>query len=106
MGIPCLWRPHVTCSTSHQRCIYTLCYAIVLGSLKLMLRRRSHGAGWLREGRSSFLRYQDLSTQVERLKAAGCEIIRSEKVTGDHPSRPGRTRVESSSLCDVAMSWW
>src|SRR3954449_4042919 len=36
---------------------------------------------------------QDLSTQVERLKAAGCEIIRSEKVTGT--TRHGRAELAS-----------
>ena len=36
---------------------------------------------------------QDLSTQVERLKAAGCEIIRSEKVTGT--TRQGRAELAS-----------
>src|SRR5829696_7860397 len=36
---------------------------------------------------------QDLSTQVERLKAAGCEIVRSEKVTGT--TRNGRTELAS-----------
>ncbi len=36
---------------------------------------------------------QDLSAQVERLKAAGCEIIRSEKVTGT--TRKGRTELAS-----------
>ena len=36
---------------------------------------------------------QDLSTQVERLKAAGFEIIRSEKVTGT--TRHGRAELAS-----------
>src|ERR671911_2547063 len=36
---------------------------------------------------------QDLTTQVERLKAAGCEIIRSEKVTGT--TRKGRSELAS-----------
>src|SRR5215207_8587895 len=36
---------------------------------------------------------QDLSTQVERLKAVGCEIIRSEKVTGT--TRHGRAELAS-----------
>jgi len=36
---------------------------------------------------------QDLSTQVERLKAAGCDIIRSEKVTGT--TRQGRAELAS-----------
>src|SRR3954468_9376745 len=36
---------------------------------------------------------QDLSTQVERLKAAGCEIIRSEKITGT--TRQGRAELAS-----------
>jgi len=36
---------------------------------------------------------QDLSTQVARLKAAGCEIIRSEKVTGT--TRYGRGELSS-----------
>src|SRR5215203_6970897 len=36
---------------------------------------------------------QDLSTQVERLKATGCEIIRSEKVTGT--TRQGRAELAS-----------
>ncbi|MDF2974459.1 MAG: recombinase family protein [Microvirga sp.] len=36
---------------------------------------------------------QDLSTQVERLKVAGCEIIRSEKVTGT--TRTGRSELAS-----------
>src|SRR5215207_7862391 len=36
---------------------------------------------------------QDLSTQVERLKAVGCEIIRSEKVTGT--TRHGRAELGS-----------
>jgi DNA invertase Pin-like site-specific DNA recombinase len=36
---------------------------------------------------------QDLSTQVERLKAVGCEIIRSEKVTGT--TRTGRSELAS-----------
>src|SRR3954471_23355175 len=36
---------------------------------------------------------QDLSTQVERLKGAGCEIIRSEKVTGT--TRHGRAELAS-----------
>src|SRR5215211_6361017 len=36
---------------------------------------------------------QDLSTQVERLRAAGCEIIRSEKVTGT--TRQGRAELAS-----------
>jgi DNA invertase Pin-like site-specific DNA recombinase len=37
---------------------------------------------------------QDLSAQVERLKAAGCEIIRSEKVTGT-------TRTRRSELASI-----
>jgi DNA invertase Pin-like site-specific DNA recombinase len=36
---------------------------------------------------------QDLTTQIERLKATGCEIVRSEKVTGT--SRQGRTELAS-----------
>src|SRR5215203_1440702 len=36
---------------------------------------------------------QDLSTQGERLKAAGCEIIRSEKVSGT--TRQGRAELAS-----------
>jgi DNA invertase Pin-like site-specific DNA recombinase len=36
---------------------------------------------------------QDLSAQVERLKEAGCEIIRSEKVTGT--TRKGRSELAS-----------
>src|SRR5215207_4756397 len=36
---------------------------------------------------------QDLTTQLERLKAAGCEIIRAEKVTGT--TRQGRTELAS-----------
>src|SRR5215207_4149101 len=36
---------------------------------------------------------QDLTTQLERLKAVGCEIIRSEKVTGT--TRQGRTELAS-----------
>src|SRR5215210_5661798 len=36
---------------------------------------------------------QDLSTQVARLKAAGCEIVRSEKVTGT--TRQGRAELAS-----------
>ena len=36
---------------------------------------------------------QDLSAQIERLKAAGCEIIRSEKVTGT--TRKGRAELAS-----------
>jgi len=36
---------------------------------------------------------QDLSAQVERLKGAGCEIIRSEKVTGT--TRKGRSELAS-----------
>ena len=44
------WASRAASSTSHQRCIYTLCYAIMPGSWNLMLQRRSHGAGWLREG--------------------------------------------------------
>jgi DNA invertase Pin-like site-specific DNA recombinase len=36
---------------------------------------------------------QDLSAQIERLKAAGCEIIRSEKVTGT--TRKGRSELAS-----------
>src|SRR5215218_5473071 len=36
---------------------------------------------------------QDLTTQLERLKAAGCEIIRSEKVTGT--TRQGRAELAS-----------
>src|SRR5215211_2876145 len=36
---------------------------------------------------------QDLTTQLERLKAAGCEIVRSEKVTGT--TRQGRTELAS-----------
>src|SRR4051794_33480087 len=36
---------------------------------------------------------QDLTTQIERLKAAGCEIVRSEKVTGT--SRQGRAELAS-----------
>jgi DNA invertase Pin-like site-specific DNA recombinase len=34
---------------------------------------------------------QDLDTQIQRLKAEGCEIIRSEKVSG--ASREGRTEL-------------
>lgn len=34
---------------------------------------------------------QDLDTQLARLKAEGCEVIRSEKVSG--PSRDGRTEL-------------
>jgi DNA invertase Pin-like site-specific DNA recombinase len=36
---------------------------------------------------------QDLSTQVERLKSVGCEIVRSEKVTGT--TRTGRSELAS-----------
>ena len=36
---------------------------------------------------------QDPSAQIERLKAAGCEIIRSEKVTGT--TRNGRSELAS-----------
>lgn len=36
---------------------------------------------------------QDTSTQVERLRKAGCEIIREEKVSGR--SREGRTELET-----------
>jgi DNA invertase Pin-like site-specific DNA recombinase len=36
---------------------------------------------------------QDLRTQVERLKVAGCEIVRSEKVTGT--TRQGRAELAS-----------
>jgi DNA invertase Pin-like site-specific DNA recombinase len=36
---------------------------------------------------------QDLRAQIERLKAAGCEIIRSEKVTGT--TRKGRSELAS-----------
>src|SRR5215217_6411950 len=36
---------------------------------------------------------QDLTTQLKRLKAAGCEIIRSEKVTGT--TRQGRAELAS-----------
>ena len=36
---------------------------------------------------------QDLALQVERLKAAGCEIVRSEKVTGS--TRQGRSELAS-----------
>jgi DNA invertase Pin-like site-specific DNA recombinase len=39
---------------------------------------------------------QDLTTQVERLKGAGCEIVRAEKVTGT--TRQGR--AELSSIID------
>jgi DNA invertase Pin-like site-specific DNA recombinase len=36
---------------------------------------------------------QDLSIQLERLKAAGCEVIRQEKVSGK--SRDGRTELQT-----------
>jgi DNA invertase Pin-like site-specific DNA recombinase len=36
---------------------------------------------------------QDLSTQVEKLKAAGCNVVREEKVSGT--SRAGRTELET-----------
>jgi len=36
---------------------------------------------------------QDLTTQLERLKAVGCEIVRAEKVTGT--TRQGRTELAS-----------
>ena len=36
---------------------------------------------------------QDLDTQLERLKAEGCELIRSEKVSG--ASRDGRTELQT-----------
>jgi DNA invertase Pin-like site-specific DNA recombinase len=36
---------------------------------------------------------QDLDTQLERLKAEGCEVIRSEKVSG--ASRHGRTELQT-----------
>src|SRR3954467_11940010 len=36
---------------------------------------------------------QDLALQIERLKAAGCEIVRSEKVTGS--TRQGRSELAS-----------
>src|SRR4051794_37712788 len=38
---------------------------------------------------------QDLSTQVDRLKASGCEIIRSEKVSAT--TRNGRAELASSA---------
>jgi len=38
---------------------------------------------------------QDLDTQLERLKAEGCEVIRSEKVSG--ASREGRTELQTIS---------
>jgi len=36
---------------------------------------------------------QDLALQIERLKVAGCEIVRSEKVTGS--TRQGRSELAS-----------
>ena len=36
---------------------------------------------------------QDLRLQIERLKAAGCEMVRSEKVTGS--TRQGRSELAS-----------
>src|SRR5919107_2854957 len=36
---------------------------------------------------------QDLALQIERLKAAGCEMVRSEKVTGS--TRQGRSELAS-----------
>lgn len=36
---------------------------------------------------------QDLGVQLEKLKAAGCEVIRSEKVTGT--TREGRSELET-----------
>jgi DNA invertase Pin-like site-specific DNA recombinase len=36
---------------------------------------------------------QDLALQIERLEAAGCEIVRSEKVTGS--TRQGRSELAS-----------
>jgi DNA invertase Pin-like site-specific DNA recombinase len=48
---------------------------------------------------------QDLTTQLERLKAARCEIIRSEKVTGT--TRQGRTELASIiEFLRPGMSWW
>jgi predicted site-specific integrase-resolvase len=39
---------------------------------------------------------QDLSIQIEALKAAGCEIIRSEKMTGT--TTEGRTELKTPRL--------
>jgi hypothetical protein len=47
---------------------------------------------------------QGLASQVERLRAEGCEIIRSEKVSG--ASRDGRSEraiSESSTDCNVRL---
>lgn len=47
---------------------------------------------------------EDLQVQHDRLRREGCEIIRSEKVSGG--SREGRTElIPSSSSCAKAMMW-
>jgi DNA invertase Pin-like site-specific DNA recombinase len=43
---------------------------------------------------------QDLENQLAKLKSEGCEIIRSEKISG--ASRAGRTELATAR----AMSWW
>jgi len=47
---------------------------------------------------------QDHATQAARLRAAGCEIIRKEKVSGK--SRDGRDELASWTSSGRAMSWW
>jgi DNA invertase Pin-like site-specific DNA recombinase len=47
---------------------------------------------------------QDLETQLAKLKAEGCGIIRSEKVSGG--SREGRTELATiTSFSGPATSW-
>jgi DNA invertase Pin-like site-specific DNA recombinase len=48
---------------------------------------------------------QDLTVQVQALKAAGCELVRSEKVTGTTTDG----RAELAALLEFAgraMCWW
>ena len=48
---------------------------------------------------------QDLDIQLAKLKAEGCTIIRSEKVSGG--SREGRPELATVlTSCATATSWW